>query len=1234
MTIEPSADVNETDYAGYRGGSVSSLAISPAGVIGTVGTFTSYRGLGKPDMFFHAPDFSPAAGYNDYADNTTLDTMDYLTALRDGSFLFTDYTGGIGVNSVWRIMPDGTRTKLNNTTWGSFIGVFKLLQHASDDNAAYAALRVNTAGTYKIVKFDINTGNADTNFSSIRTGSGAAAYLDMIFTASGNLLVSQQAFRPRELDPATGAVLTTYAEVPLGTPAKFALQSTGKIILGGYNMGITKDGKTWNYLARLNVDGTVDSSFFEHKTSRTAAGASVASGSVTDVVVNDRDEIYIAGSFTHLTGAEIAIGAIAKLSPDGVVDLDFVKNSHGAGNQGSGGLGIVDIEIQADGKLVMAGSFDGYNNLYHSGLMRIHGNGVPDTAINNSAENLAVSTGLTLSDPVVTNAATATAPTSRVPGLNIMIDRGNMLSHAVTYRAGEENLYNQPGYQPDYYGRTDQPLKVGVTDADLYDAAGDIFFIYRNGYGMQAYHTDGTLAWEYAGTVRAADANVPTGLYALANPNNNSIQLFNLDGSRPAVSSLTQIVNDIGFTPSGKYLYSVRTSSGGTAGSPATVTLSRIDPVTGTILNNMVLPETIPTLWNAYVNFYTETDFYTTAFIGNNNDDRLYKYRLVDTNGNPDPLGTPVLDTGFGPVDNPGWMLISGQGGGNIWGGDSWTVDDTGNVYVTGYRALSGVGDYGANITRIGPTGVDVQNDYILVDSVGAQGTATGGSNINHVSLDWGAGGVVAVNKDFGDAPGYGDASHTITGGIHLGADVDAETASETANGDASDDLYDDGVRILEEIISTGESTSSGPPQLVSLQGQTLTEGRESTLYVSTVGTGTLYGYADWNADGDFADAGETLLPVSSSGGTEAVYLTPPTGLTAGITYLRFRYSSMDLTNQPTGTATDGEVEDYQVTLALNTAPSITSNGGTANAAVYVDENQTAVTTMTAADINGNTLSFSITGGSDSGSFTINAATGELTFIAAPDYENPQDADANNSYVVEITVTDSVGATDTQLLTVYINNVDEDRDGDGLTDAQEAAIGTNPDNPDTDGDGVPDGVEAGADPANPVDTDGDGTINALDTDDDGDGVLTANENYNGGTPADDDTDSDGIPDYLDTDDDGDGKLSSAEQNDPNGDGSPADAADTDGDGIPDYLDADDTDGPNADPDGDGLTNQQEAAIGTNPGNPDTDGDGVPDGVEAGADPANPVDTDGDGTINALDTDDDGDGVLTANENYN
>jgi hypothetical protein len=71
---------------------------------------------------------------------------------------------------------------------------------------------------------------------------------------------------------------------------------------------------------------------------------------------------------------------------------------------------------------------------------------------------------------------------------------------------------------------------------------------------------------------------------------------------------------------------------------------------------------------------------------------------------------------------------------------------------------------------------------------------------------------------------------------------------------------------------------------------------------------------------------------------------------------------------------------------------------------------------------------------------------------------------------------------------------DNDADMDGIPDMVETRIGTNPMNADSDMDGVPDGSEVGAGPAFMTrDTDMDGTIDALDNDDDGDGVLTRDE---------------------------------------------------------------------------------------------------------------------------------------------
>lgn len=129
-----------------------------------------------------------------------------------------------------------------------------------------------------------------------------------------------------------------------------------------------------------------------------------------------------------------------------------------------------------------------------------------------------------------------------------------------------------------------------------------------------------------------------------------------------------------------------------------------------------------------------------------------------------------------------------------------------------------------------------------------------------------------------------------------------------------------------------------------------------------------------------------------------------------------------------------------------------------------------------------------------------------------------------------------------------------DTDGDGLLDSDEILLGTDPMEQDSDGDTVRDDEEVGGDVSNPLDTDGDAIINALDGDDDGDGILSFWEGYNKPLPS-VDTDSDGTPDYLDKDDDNDGIQTRDENADPNADGQPDDAADADGDSIPDYLDA-------------------------------------------------------------------------------
>jgi Ca2+-binding RTX toxin-like protein len=100
----------------------------------------------------------------------------------------------------------------------------------------------------------------------------------------------------------------------------------------------------------------------------------------------------------------------------------------------------------------------------------------------------------------------------------------------------------------------------------------------------------------------------------------------------------------------------------------------------------------------------------------------------------------------------------------------------------------------------------------------------------------------------------------------------------------------------------------------------------------------------------------------------------------------------------------DGDAIAKVNLTAVNDAPSITTNGG-APVSVSIDENTTAVADIDAIDVDGDTLTYSLSG-ADAGLFSINPATGELTFNPAPNFEAPTDAGADGVYNVTVTATD------------------------------------------------------------------------------------------------------------------------------------------------------------------------------------------------------------------------------------
>ncbi|RWB92768.1 MAG: hypothetical protein EOQ57_35760, partial [Mesorhizobium sp.] len=114
--------------------------------------------------------------------------------------------------------------------------------------------------------------------------------------------------------------------------------------------------------------------------------------------------------------------------------------------------------------------------------------------------------------------------------------------------------------------------------------------------------------------------------------------------------------------------------------------------------------------------------------------------------------------------------------------------------------------------------------------------------------------------------------------------------------------------------------------------------------------------------------------------------------------------------------------------IATNHPPSIVSNGGGDDASIDLAENTTAVTTVTATDPDaGDTLTYSIVGGFDANLFAIDSQSGALSFVTAPDFENPNlnGGIFDQFYQVVVQADDGHGGLDTQTITVTVTNVND-----------------------------------------------------------------------------------------------------------------------------------------------------------------------------------------------------------------
>ena len=150
--------------------------------------------------------------------------------------------------------------------------------------------------------------------------------------------------------------------------------------------GVGSAGASNNVVFLIKKNGDLDTAF-------DANVGTAADDTITHVAVQSSGKAIVIGKFTLWNGT--SVGRIVRLNTDGTLDSTF--NSGGSGFTAPNPLWC---EVQDDDKIIVAGSFTGYNGSYpnYGNLVRLNSNGTLDSTFN---ANFVIPSGLSVTNCAV-----------------------------------------------------------------------------------------------------------------------------------------------------------------------------------------------------------------------------------------------------------------------------------------------------------------------------------------------------------------------------------------------------------------------------------------------------------------------------------------------------------------------------------------------------------------------------------------------------------------------------------------------------------------------------------------------------------------------------------------------------------------------------------------------------------------------------------------------------------------
>jgi uncharacterized delta-60 repeat protein len=389
LNTDGSVDNSFVIGTGFSSGGVNTIALQPDGKILVGGEFASYSGVSSNRII--------RLNTNGSIDNSFVvgtgftNTVRSISLQSDGKILvggvFTSYSG-VSSNRIIRLNTDGSVDNSFVIGTGFTNDVLSIVLQ-SDGKILVGGFFISYSGVSRNYIIRLNTDGSVDNSFVIGTGFNNTVRTIQL-QSDGKILVGGSFTSYSGItNPSVillnqdGSKNTSFNSGAFGvgvgrTITAVLTQSNGNILIGGnqdtYNniravgMAVLSSDGNYNqqrrYIARLNVDGTIDSTF---------NSVSGFNGSVSGVTIQPDGKVLVAGSFTSYSG--ITSNRLARLNSDGSYDTTFSVNP-------GFNTSATTVSLVSNNYVLVGGDFTSYSGISTTRLVQLGITSLPTTNAN------------------------------------------------------------------------------------------------------------------------------------------------------------------------------------------------------------------------------------------------------------------------------------------------------------------------------------------------------------------------------------------------------------------------------------------------------------------------------------------------------------------------------------------------------------------------------------------------------------------------------------------------------------------------------------------------------------------------------------------------------------------------------------------------------------------------------------------------------------------------------------